>query len=182
MSGRNHVAGEVLIVDDNKDLRELNRLRLEPHYTVNTAATGTECLEVLSHDVDVVFLDRTMPGLTGEETAHKIKNSPYSPAVVMLSANVPDVDILDIPCDGYIEKPADKSDLVAVIERSLALPIHESQLRKYHSLKSKVQTLQRASHRCFEASVEFQQAVSELQSLERHLPQESARNDTATSS
>ena len=181
MSGQNHVASGVLIVDDNEDLRELNKLRLEPHYAVTTAATGSECVEVLSHDVDVVFLDRTMPGLTGEETAHKIKNGPYSPAVVMLSANVPDIDILDIPCDGYIEKPADKSDLITAVERSLALPTHEPQLRKYHSLKSKVQTLQRVSHRCFEASVEFQQAVNELQSLERHLPQGRARNDTATS-
>ncbi len=59
---------EVLVVDDESHVAEMYRdwLSLDG-YTVEVATGGTEALEAVSVDTDVVLLDRRMPGLSGDE-------------------------------------------------------------------------------------------------------------------
>lgn len=57
----------VLIVEDEQPLADLYAKFLESTYTVRTAYDGTEALDSMSHEVDVVLLDRRMSGLSGEE-------------------------------------------------------------------------------------------------------------------
>jgi len=85
---------KVLVVDDNDELRELQELLLKPAYTVETAESGESGLETLDHTIDVVLLDRNMPGLSGTETAITIQESEYTPAVAIVSANLPTLTFL----------------------------------------------------------------------------------------
>lgn len=72
------VSGRVLVVDDNKVIRQLIRVNLELEgFEVVTAADGAECLDVV-HRVrpDVVTLDVVMPRLDGIRTAERLRADP----------------------------------------------------------------------------------------------------------
>ena len=68
-------ASTVLCIDDEASLLHLQRRYLESHgYTVLTAATGQEGLEILSAaPVDVVVLDYLMPAMDGFAVALEIR-------------------------------------------------------------------------------------------------------------
>jgi len=60
----------VLVVDDVPELRSLLRLILETEAgtEVLEAGSGEEALEVVDHhDVDLVVMDQSMPGMSGAE-------------------------------------------------------------------------------------------------------------------
>jgi CheY-like chemotaxis protein len=62
----------VLIVEDEQAVADLYARFLEPTYGVHTAYNGTDTLEKMSDEVDIVLLDRRMPGLSGEEVLEAI--------------------------------------------------------------------------------------------------------------
>lgn len=78
----------ILVVDDEEMLRELigSVLAMGGH-TIVTAANGREALDkFLSGDFDLVFTDRAMPEMNGDEMARTIKNvSPETP-IIMVTA------------------------------------------------------------------------------------------------
>jgi CheY-like chemotaxis protein len=111
----------VLVVDDNKVIRQLIRVNLELEgFEVVTAADGAECLEIV-HEVrpDVVTLDVVMPRLDGVRTAARLRADP-DPAmrrmgIVMVSAG-------SLPegtggVDAYVAKPFEPADLVETVRR-----------------------------------------------------------------
>lgn len=66
----------VLVVDDQKELREIIARRVEEssHTLLATATNGPEALLRAADDVpDVVILDYMMPGMTGEEVAREMR-------------------------------------------------------------------------------------------------------------
>jgi CheY-like chemotaxis protein len=78
----------ILVVDDEEMLRDLigSVLAVGGH-TVVTAANGRDALDkFLSGKFDLVFTDRAMPEMNGDEMARTIKNlSPQTP-VIMVTA------------------------------------------------------------------------------------------------
>ena len=72
------MSGRVLVVDDDKVVRQLIKVNLELEgFEVVTAADGVECLDVV-HGVrpDVVTLDVVMPRLDGLRTAARLRSDP----------------------------------------------------------------------------------------------------------
>ena len=70
------VSKRVLVVDDQKELREVIARRVEEAgYTMlATATNGPEALLRAADDVpDIVILDYMMPGMTGEEVAREMR-------------------------------------------------------------------------------------------------------------
>lgn len=66
----------VMVVDDQKELREIIARRVEEsgHTLLSTATNGPEALLRAADDVpDVVILDYMMPGMTGEEVAREMR-------------------------------------------------------------------------------------------------------------
>jgi len=57
----------VLIVDDEPDLADLYASWLPEQYAVVTAYDGRGALDALDGSVNVVLLDRRMPGMSGDE-------------------------------------------------------------------------------------------------------------------
>jgi CheY-like chemotaxis protein len=65
---------EILIVDDEEDVRELYTAVLEPRFKVSTAANGKEALELLRrHRVDLAIVDVHMPIMNGTDLIRAIR-------------------------------------------------------------------------------------------------------------
>ena len=115
------VSGRVLVVDDNKVIRQLIRVNLELEgLEVVTAADGAECLDVV-HQVrpDVVTLDVVMPRLDGLRTAARLRADPRTrdmPLAIVSACSHPEIEGgLEVGVDAFLSKPFDPAELVRVV-------------------------------------------------------------------
>jgi DNA-binding response OmpR family regulator len=132
----------VLVVDDEPAIVDGHAARLESEYVVRTAYDGTEALDHLDETVDVVLLDRRMPGLGGEEVLQHIREAGHDCRVAMLTGVEPSFDILDMGFDDYVTKPISKDDLFDVVERLLRRARYDRQLQEFFALASKAAALE----------------------------------------
>ena len=102
----------VLLVDDEKEVREVGRELLETMgYRVLTARDGKEAVNVykMNQDkIEIVVLDMIMPKLGGGKTYDRIKE--INPAVKAILSSGYSIDgkakeILSRGCNGFIQKP-----------------------------------------------------------------------------
>ena len=126
----------VLITDDDTRVVEMHETWLADEYTVRTARDGKETLDQLDTDVDVVVLDRRMPGLSGDEVLSTIRDRGLDVRVVMITAVDPDFDIVDMPFDDYLCKPVDREDVRAAVDQQRQVLAYET-LGEYFSAESK---------------------------------------------
>ncbi|MFG3547244.1 response regulator [Streptomyces sp. NPDC047725] len=116
-------SGRVLVVDDNKVIRQLIRVNLELEgFEVVTAADGVECLEVV-HQVrpDAITLDVVMPRMDGLRTAARLRADPRTrdlPLAIVSATTRFEVDAgLDVGVDAFLSKPFEPAALVAVVRQ-----------------------------------------------------------------
>lgn len=116
----------MLVVDDNKVIRQLIRVNLELEgIEVVTAADGAECLEVV-HRVrpDAVTLDVVMPRLDGLRTAARLREDPLTrhlPLAIISACSRREVENgLDVGVDAFLSKPFEPGELVRVVRRLLS--------------------------------------------------------------
>jgi DNA-binding response OmpR family regulator len=133
--------GTVLIVDDDREVVRTYRRYLDETYTVREAYDGESALAELDDDVDVVLLDRLMPGLSGGETLEHIRDRGHDVRVAMVTAVDPDFDIVDMGFDDYVTKPTTREQLLRTVEALLDLDRHADDVRTYHSLLVKAAAL-----------------------------------------
>jgi DNA-binding LytR/AlgR family response regulator len=112
----------ILVVDDERPaLDELGWLldRDERVSTVLTADSAAEALRVLQEqDVDAVFSDIRMPGLTGLELAQVLRRFREPPGVVFVTAHEQHaVDAFELDVVDYLLKPVRESRLREAIRR-----------------------------------------------------------------
>lgn len=156
----------ILIVDDEREVADAYAAQLSAHYDVETAYSGEEALEKLSVGVDVVLLDRRMPEVAGQDVLADIRKRGLDTRVAMVTAIDPDFDIIDMPFDDYVVKPATRSDLFDTVERLLTCSAYESHIREYYSLTSKYAALQATKTNAeLDVNEEFQKLEAQL---ERH--------------
>jgi DNA-binding response OmpR family regulator len=132
----------ILIVDDEPSITDLYALRLEDEYDVRTAYSGSEALEKIDEDVDVVLLDRRMPDLSGDEVLSKIREEGIGCRVAMVTAVDPDFDILDLGFDAYVVKPVSEEDLKDTVDTLLRRATYDDQLRDLTAMMSKKAALE----------------------------------------
>jgi len=113
----------VLVVDDNKVIRQLIRVNLELEgIEVVTAADGAECLDVV-HQVrpDVVTLDVVMPRLDGLRTAARLRADPRTrnlPLAIISACTQYEVESgLDVGVDAFLAKPFEPAELVRLVRQ-----------------------------------------------------------------
>ncbi|KOG38207.1 response regulator [Streptomyces resistomycificus] len=111
----------MLVVDDNKVIRQLIRVNLELEgLEVVTAADGAECLDVV-HQVrpDVVTLDVVMPRLDGLRTAAQLRSDPrtsHLPLAIVSACTQHEVEAgLDVGVDAFLAKPFEPAELVRLV-------------------------------------------------------------------
>jgi signal transduction histidine kinase len=118
---------QILIVEDNDELREYLREQLEPYYTVLCATSHKTALELIHRRLpDLVISDVMMPGVSGFELLHQIRET-YSMTdlpCILLTARGEDENIeysMDAGANDYITKPFNLNTLMARIEVQLRL-------------------------------------------------------------
>jgi DNA-binding response OmpR family regulator len=132
----------VLIVEDEPDVAETYNLWLREDYEVRMAQNGDEALDMLDEDVDVVLLDRMMPGLSGDEVLSRIRDSGFECRVAMVTAVEPDFDILEMGFDSYLTKPIRSEQLHETVGNLLERSTYDGLLQEYYSLVEKQATLE----------------------------------------
>ena len=118
-----HLAKHVLIVDDEKRIREVVEYALaKDGFRVSSAADGLEGLAAVERDPpDLVVLDVMLPGLDGLSVCRKIRNVRQTP-ILFLSARADEVDRivgLELGGDDYLVKPFSPRELVARVRAVL---------------------------------------------------------------
>ncbi|MFD6435703.1 response regulator [Streptomyces venezuelae] len=120
------VPGRVLVVDDNKVIRQLIRVNLELEgYEVVTAADGVECLDVVQQvQPDVVTLDVVMPRLDGLRTAARLRSDARTrdlPIVVISACTQYEVESgLEVGVDAFLAKPFEPNELVGIVRQLIS--------------------------------------------------------------
>jgi signal transduction histidine kinase/ActR/RegA family two-component response regulator len=119
---------DVLVVDDNADMRAYLTRLLTPLWTVRTTANGEEALAAIAESApDVVLTDVMMPRVDGFELLRRLRLDPATRdiPVIMLTARAgqeASVEGLEAGADDYLAKPFRAQELIArvrvAVERS----------------------------------------------------------------
>jgi two-component system cell cycle response regulator DivK len=115
---------EVLIADDDEDIRKLVQTVLKSHgMNCLTASTGTEALWMVHrHCPRAVVLDVNIPGMDGFELLAEIRRENIPAKVIMLTGRQQEPDIIrgfQLGADDYVVKPFNPRELVLRISRLL---------------------------------------------------------------
>ena len=117
----------ILVVDDEPDLVEIVRFRLEREgHTILSAADGpTGLVAAFTRHPDLVILDVMMPGIDGFEVLRRMKSEPRMAniPVVMLTARTDysaKATAWEEYAQTYVTKPFDLDELTAAVNSLLA--------------------------------------------------------------
>ncbi len=118
----------VLVVDDEKEIRELVLDLLEPlGYSVVLAANGFEAIEKfrsVKDEIDLVILDMIMPKMSGTEVFQRLKNIDKNVKIIIASGYSNDGisgirELLNSGADGFVQKPFTRMALAKAIKEAL---------------------------------------------------------------
>jgi len=117
-------AAHVLIVDDDRRLRELlQRYLHEQGFNVHVAADGRELDKELARcHIDLIVLDLMLPGEDGLSICRRLRGQGTETPIIMLTARGDEIDRivgLEIGADDYLPKPGNPRELVARINAVL---------------------------------------------------------------
>lgn len=152
----------VLIVEDQEGLAEAYTTVLAAEYETRTATSGAEALEKIDETVDVVILDRRMPGMSGDEVLAAFVERGITAKVAMLTAVEPDVDIVDMSFDDYVTKPIDNDALIKLVDTLLERSEYDERTQRFFRLAAKRTALERADR---QNTVEYDEVVDRMEEL-----------------
>ena len=117
------MAATVLLVEDERKLRELVRSYLErAGFAVVSTGSGAEAISVAaSAEPDLVILDLGLPDVAGETVARELRDAGSVP-ILMLTAKAAEEDRiagLELGADDYVTKPFSPRELVLRVQAIL---------------------------------------------------------------
>ncbi len=116
---------DVLVVEDNKDMRDYLCRLLAPRYAVRVAGSATEAYHTAAKDPPgLVVSDVMMPGSDGFRLLHDLRSDPRTKnvPVILVSARAdPEstIDALRLGADDYLVKPFGARELLARVSAAL---------------------------------------------------------------
>lgn len=163
MNGRQRPT--VLVVEDETSLARLYEDYLEDRYDVRVATSGEEALDRWDADVDVVLLDRRMPGESGDDVLRTLREQGFEGPAAMVTAVEPGPDIVNLPCDDYIVKPVSRGAVSGVVETLLRREAYDEAVREHFAVAAKHAALE-AEHTIaeLESSPEYRELRERLES------------------
>jgi len=121
----------ILIADDNNEIREIVRVLLESeHYNVIEAIDGDDAVNKVDGHIDLIILDIMMPGKSGFKACMEIREKTSAP-ILFLTAKTQDSDkymAFSAGSDDYLSKPFSYTELVSRVK---------ALLRRYYVYKGK---------------------------------------------
>ena len=123
---------QILITDDDPDIRKVLYLLLRENYSVAQASNGAEAVQYMqTHpDTDLVVLDVMMPGMDGFEACDRIRALSNVP-ILFLTAKSAEADRLSAYRSGgddFLSKPFSQGEFLAKVS---------SLLRRYKQYRGK---------------------------------------------
>ncbi len=114
----------ILIVDDEKTVRDNLAKYLSPEYTAYTASNGHEAVQQLSEnsDIEIVLSDMKMPGMDGLELLEKVHENNNDVVVILItgfSTIESAVDAMRRGAYDYLTKPIDLNKLEITIKNAI---------------------------------------------------------------
>lgn len=141
----------ILVVEDEKDVREMIRLNLKAAgFDVVEAGNGAEALALAKNDPPkVIILDLMMPEMSGIEVCRALRRNPATSRipVLMLTAKSTEEDKVvgfEVGADDYVTKPFSPRELVLRV-RAVARRQPDQGAAKAAPLKAGTIQLDRAS-------------------------------------
>jgi len=115
---------KVLLVDDEDKFRIslAERLRLRGYDTIDLN-NGEDAIKIVrnNNDIDIVILDRKMPGMAGEQVLREIREFRPALQVIMLTGYGDWQSAMEtgrLEAFAYLEKPCDLDKLISVIDEA----------------------------------------------------------------
>ena len=107
----------ILVVDDEREIVRALQRTLNAHgYTVLTASTGEEAVEIVTqHRPDLLLLDLLLPGMSGLEVCRRVRAVSNVPIIVLSVKDTErdKVEALDLGADDYVAKPFGMNEVLA---------------------------------------------------------------------
>ena len=133
---------EVLIVDDDPDIRAMLAITLEDFgYEVREAGDGVQALSALeSNPPDAMVLDVMMPSLDGFGVLRELRRRDLAPdtRVMLLTCKTEERDFVrgwELGADEYLTKPFDPDTLVRKLDELLSASVEDLRDRREHELQ-----------------------------------------------
>jgi len=160
------MAATVLLVEDERKLRELVRSYLErAGFTVLSTSSGAEAISLAtSASPDLVVLDLGLPDISGETVASELRATGPTPILMLTAMDHAEAEIegLSEGADDYLGKPFDLEVLAA---RARAL-LRRNEARAPRELKSGTLRLDPSKRRVWRGSEELNLTAREFTILE----------------
>lgn len=137
------IAGRVLVVDDELNIRDLLEAGLGLHgFEVRAAGTGREALASAAEwDPDLVVLDVGLPDLHGLDVARSLRAARDVPVLFLTARDSVDDRIAGFSAGGddYVTKPFSLEEVVlrvrAILRRSVAGAAADEEIMRYADLE-----------------------------------------------
>ncbi|MFI0474108.1 response regulator, partial [Halomonas sp. HMF6819] len=134
-------AGHVLIVDDERGIRQFLRISLHSQgFCVSEAATGALALDAVlaaqsgtRTPIDLILLDLGLPDMDGQQVLRAIRRQSEVPVMVVSvrGHEAEKVQALDSGANDYVTKPFGIEELLARIRALLRRPLPGAGIKPY---------------------------------------------------
>ena len=138
----NKKRAKILIVDDERDTRDIFSRNLEDEYSIDTAESAKVALVKLENNsYQIVLSDLVMPGEDGLSLLKNIKKNCPEIAVMVISGKASiemAVEAMKLGADEFIEKPVEDLDLLKLkIEKLLKVKWQTDEIKRLRSILNK---------------------------------------------
>ncbi len=156
----------ILVVEDEPELADLYSGWLEQRYAVRTAHDGEEALETFDEQVEVVLLDRQLPGMDGGAVLPLLRDRKPEVQVAMVTGAEPETDVVDMGFDAYVTKPIREDDIIEVVDHLLHRRVYDDNVRELFAAISKQIALEHEHDReDLHEDPQYQYLLSKIETL-----------------
>lgn len=153
---------EVLICEDNRDMRRLIAHLVSEEFRVRVAINGREGLEMARETApDLILTDVMMPEMSGTELCRAVKDDArlaHIPVILVTSKADRDMKVegLELGADDYVTKPFHPRELMARVRSSVTLRVARKELDRQNALlESTNEELRAALEELHEAGIQL---------------------------
>ncbi|MCP4346757.1 MAG: response regulator [Desulfobacterales bacterium] len=160
--------GKLLLADDEPELIKFLKWQLETRsYTVNTAGSGEEALEMLEKsESDILIADIRMPGMDGIELMQKaMKYQPDLQCIVITGHGDIEtaIEAMKLGAINYLRKPVGIDELDVAIEKGI------EKLQLIQEVRDKQRKIEKTNQELTREKEKLRQANEELTKYRFHL-------------